>query len=93
MAMSVKTLHTINTIAPFSVITGNLYLMRGEQQFVQFWGRSDWLSREDASSFALSIANIGIAVKDHKCCPYIPVHHYIACSASFGVQLTLSPMF
>ena len=91
--MSVKTLHTMSTIAPVSVTTGNLYLMRGEQQFVQFWGCSDWLSREDTSSFALPIANIEIAVKDHKCCRYILVHCYILCSASFGVQLTSSLMF
>ena len=36
MAVSASTLHTIITIAPFSVINGNLYLTLHEQYFLDF---------------------------------------------------------
>ena len=92
MAITVKTLHTMSTIAPFSVISGNLYLMSGEQQFVQFWDCSDWLSREDTSSLALSIANVEKAAKVVVLCLLYtgtPLH----CMFNYRVQLTSSLIF
>ena len=67
IATSAKTLHTMSTIAPFSVITGNLYFNGVEQHFLCFWTGSVLLSRED-TSLTPSIKNFESIMKAMSLC-------------------------
>ena len=65
--MSARTLHTMSTITPFSLITGNLYFKRVEQHCLEFGGCSGLLSRE-GTSLTPSMANFENVMKAMSLC-------------------------